>query len=62
MDEVFQIADDITVIRDGKGIETGPASHFDIDKLITLMVGRQITDLYPSTRCLLAKWFWKAET
>ena len=47
MDEVFQIADDITVIRDGKGIETGPASHFDIDKLITLMVGRQITDLYP---------------
>ena len=47
MDEVFKIADDITVIRDGRGIETGPASNFDIDKLITLMVGRQITDLYP---------------
>lgn len=47
MDEVFRIADDITVIRDGRGIETGPASNFDIDKLITLMVGRQITDLYP---------------
>lgn len=47
MDEVFRIADDITVIRDGRGIETGPASNFDIDKLITLMVGRQITNLYP---------------
>lgn len=47
MDEVFKIADDITVIRDGKGIETGPASNFDIDKLITLMVGRQLTNLYP---------------
>ena len=47
MDEVFRIADDITVIRDGSGIETGPASNFDIDKLITLMVGRQITNLYP---------------
>lgn len=50
MDEVFQIADDITVIRDGKGIQTGPASDFDIDKLITLMVGRQITNLYPENQ------------
>ena len=47
MDEVFQIADDITVIRDGRMIETGPVSDFDYDKLITLMVGRQITNLYP---------------
>jgi len=50
MDEVFQIADDITVIRDGKGIETGPAANFTIDKLITLMVGREINDLYPENQ------------
>ncbi len=47
MDEVFQIADDITVIRDGKTIISGPAGGFDNDSIITYMVGRAINNVYP---------------
>ena len=47
MDEIFQIADDITIIRDGKWINTGPVSDYDIDKVISLMVGRKIDNFFP---------------
>lgn len=47
MDEIFRIADDITIIRDGKWIETGPASEYDADKLVARMVGREITNVFP---------------
>ncbi len=47
MDEIFAIADDVTVIRDGKWIASGPASDFDNDKIISLMVGRTITEVFP---------------
>lgn len=46
MDEIFRIADDITIIRDGKWIETGPASDYDASKLVAKMVGREITDIF----------------
>jgi len=47
MEEIFRIADDITVIRDGKSIITGSASEFTNDSLITNMVGRPIENIYP---------------
>jgi inositol transport system ATP-binding protein len=47
MDEVFRIADTVTVFRDGKHVATLPASELDRQKLITLMVGRELTHLYP---------------
>lgn len=47
MDEIFRIADEITIIRDGKWIETGPASDYDADKLVARMVGREITNVFP---------------
>ncbi|MCD8349957.1 MAG: sugar ABC transporter ATP-binding protein [Planctomycetaceae bacterium] len=47
MDEIFTIADDITVMRDGKWIASGPASDFDQEKIISLMVGRTITEVFP---------------
>ncbi|MGC4018089.1 MAG: sugar ABC transporter ATP-binding protein [Muricomes sp.] len=47
MDEIFQIADTITVIRDGKWITTGPASEFTPDLLIKHMVGREISNVFP---------------
>lgn len=47
MDEVFKISDDITVFRDGKWVATERAADLDHDKLITLMVGREITDMFP---------------
>jgi len=47
MDEIFQIADDITIIRDGKWVASGSASEFDEHKLISLMVGRTISSIFP---------------
>lgn len=47
MDEIFRIADEITIIRDGQWIETGPASDYDPDKLVARMVGREITNVFP---------------
>jgi inositol transport system ATP-binding protein len=47
MDEVFKIADMVTVFRDGKHVATKPASELDRQKLISLMVGRELTHLFP---------------
>jgi len=47
MDEVFKISDDITIFRDGKWVKTLPASELDRDKLIALMVGRELTQMFP---------------
>jgi len=47
MDEVFKISDDITIFRDGKHVGFYAAKDLDRDKLIKLMVGRELTDLFP---------------
>ena len=47
MDESFQIADDITVMRDGQFVAAGPASEYDEIKLISQMVGRTISNIFP---------------
>ncbi len=47
MDEVFKIADKVTVFRDGRHVATLPAAELDRQKLITLMVGRELTHLFP---------------
>jgi ABC-type sugar transport system ATPase subunit len=44
LDEIFQISDTITVLRDGKYVGTEPASNLDRAKLISMMVGRQLED------------------
>jgi len=45
--EIFEICDDITVLRDGKFIAEKPVSSMDEDKLIELMVGRRLDEQYP---------------
>jgi methyl-galactoside transport system ATP-binding protein len=47
MEEIFKIADDVTVMRDGKVIGTYPAGEMNGDKLISLMVGRDLTHRFP---------------
>lgn len=47
MDEIFKIADRITVLRDGKLISTDDASNLDKEKTIKMMVGREITEIFP---------------
>jgi len=45
--EIFEICDDVTILRDGKFIEEKPVSEIDEDRLIELMVGRKLEDQYP---------------
>lgn len=47
MDEIFRIADEVTVVRDGSWILTKPASELTEDEIITNMVGRKVDNLYP---------------
>ena len=47
LDEIFRIADRVTVMRDGKIVDTLPVAELDEDKLVRLMVGREIGNLYP---------------
>ena len=47
LDEIFQIADEITVLRDGAIVGTKPASELVIDDVIAMMVGRRMENKYP---------------
>jgi ABC-type sugar transport system ATPase subunit len=46
LDEVFEIADRVTVIRDGEYVQTGEVSHVTRDQLVAWMVGRTLDTLY----------------
>ncbi|MCC6455574.1 MAG: sugar ABC transporter ATP-binding protein [Caldilineaceae bacterium] len=46
MEEVFAIADRITVMRDGKLISTGPAREYTAERAIRDMVGRKVEDFF----------------
>lgn len=50
LDEIFKIADEVTVLRDGKVIGTHPAEELDKNKIITMMVGREISNIFPKTK------------
>jgi len=48
LEEVFRIADRITVLRDGKKINTIFTREVDREKIITMMVGESLKDAYTS--------------
>jgi inositol transport system ATP-binding protein len=50
MDEIFRIADDIAILRDGKVVESRPCGELDIDKVISLMVGRKLESNFPKRK------------
>lgn len=47
MEEIFEICDYITVMRDGKSVDTKAVSESNYDEVVRNMVGREITDYYP---------------
>ena len=47
LEELKVIADDITILRDGHMIQTSPAGELSNDKIIELMVGRKMENIYP---------------
>jgi ribose transport system ATP-binding protein len=50
LEEVLAIADNVTVLRDGRHISTRPVGEHTIDSLIQDMIGRRIDNLFPRAR------------
>jgi ribose transport system ATP-binding protein len=50
MAEIFSIADEVTVLRDGKHVITAPMSEMNEHELIKHMVGREISDVFARER------------
>jgi methyl-galactoside transport system ATP-binding protein len=55
MEEIFQIADSVTVMRDGRVIGTYPVGDLTGDKLISLMVGRDTTHRFPPVESVIGE-------
>jgi D-xylose transport system ATP-binding protein len=49
LDEVFRMSDRITVLRDGKTVGTHETKDLNVEKVIALMVGREVGDIFPKT-------------
>ncbi len=50
MDEIYRVADRLSVFRDGKWISTNPVEEISRHDLVCEMVGREITETYPVRR------------
>ncbi|MFS0735043.1 sugar ABC transporter ATP-binding protein [Microbacterium sp. 1P10UB] len=49
LEEVFEIADDVTVLRDGRTVASGPVASLDHDGLVELIIGRPLEAFYPES-------------
>ncbi len=61
LDEVMEISDKVMVIRDGEHIGTKPASGLTKDDIITMMVGRELTNLFPKEEHDIGDVIFRAE-
>lgn len=61
MDEIFQISDDITIYRDGEYVSSDRAENLNVDKVISLMVGREMDNIFPKVECPIGETILKVE-
>ena len=61
LEEVAQVADRVTVLRDGRVIQTLSAAAASPQRLVQLMVGREIDNLYPKPEVRLGEVVLRAE-
>ncbi len=50
IEEVKRVADSVTVLRDGRVVGRSEVDSISTDQIITMMVGREVKDLYPRSR------------
>src|ERR1035437_7237625 len=48
--EIFQLADEVTVLKDGRYIETRQVAGVTMEELVRLVIGRDLEDIYPKRR------------
>lgn len=50
IEEIYEIADSITILRDGEYIDSGPVSTIQYNDLINKMVGRELKEIFPKEK------------
>ena len=48
LEEIVGLADDVSVLRDGRMVHSGPMAELDIPKIVHYMVGRELKDFFPT--------------
>jgi ABC-type sugar transport system ATPase subunit len=48
LEEIIDLADEVSVLRDGRLVHSEPVAAMDIPKIVHHMVGRELTDFFPS--------------
>jgi len=61
MDEIFEICDEVSVLRDGKMILSKPIAETDMDEIISAMVGRSLDKRFPDVDNTPGEDFLKVE-
>ncbi len=61
MEEIFKIADRVSVYRDGQYIGSGDAKDMTEPQLIKMMVGREITDVFPKAEAEIGETMFEAK-
>ena len=61
LDELFQIADQICVLRDGKMISSRPVNEVNREVMISEMVGRTMDQIYPSVEKTIGETIFRVE-
>ncbi|SHI14460.1 monosaccharide ABC transporter ATP-binding protein, CUT2 family (TC 3.A.1.2.-) [Sporobacter termitidis DSM 10068] len=51
LEEIFQICDRITVLKDGQYVTTVETSSIDKNQLVALMIGRDLSSFFPARDC-----------
>lgn len=61
MEEIFQISDQITVMRDGLSIDTKPTKETNMEEVVKKMVGRELSDYYPAKQPAIGEVVFEVE-
>lgn len=59
MEEIFELCDRITILRDGSYIDTKRICDTDMNDVVKMMIGREIGERYPSRDCKIGKEIFK---
>nr|WP_263324383.1 sugar ABC transporter ATP-binding protein [Neobacillus sp. Marseille-Q6967] len=61
LEELLEISDHITVLKDGNYVDTVATSSINKEELVAMMVGREITQLFPERKAEIGKEILKVE-
>ncbi len=61
LEEIFQLSDNITVLKDGQFVATVPTTSINKEELVTMMVGREITQMFPKRDAKIGKEILRVE-